>query len=125
VHLLAGDTAWSSISDKNAKKNFQLVDGEAVLDILATIPVEKWNYKWEVETNTPHIGPMAQDFKAAFYPGRDDKSISTLEFDGVELAAIQGLNQRLNEKDAEIKQLKESVAELKEIVSQLTQTKSK
>jgi len=32
---------------------------------------------------------MAQDFKAAFYPGRDHKSISTLEFDGVELAAIQ------------------------------------
>ena len=39
-----------------------------------------------------YSGAMAQDFKAAFYPGRDDKSISTLEFDGVELAAIQGLN---------------------------------
>jgi len=91
---------------------------------LAGIPVEKWNYKWEAVTNTPHIGPMAQDFKAAFYPGRDDKSISTLEFDGVELAAIQGLNQKLNEKDAEIQQLKQSVLELQQTVSQLTQKKS-
>ena len=39
--------------------------------------------------DVPNIGPMAQDFKAAFYPGRDDKGISTLEFDGVELAAIR------------------------------------
>jgi trimeric autotransporter adhesin len=71
------------------------VDGEAVLEKLVTIPVEKWNYKWEPDTNPPHIGPMAQDFKGAFYPGRDDKSISTLEFDGVELAAIQGLNEKV------------------------------
>jgi len=38
---------------------------------------------------------MAQDFKAAFYPGRDNKSITTLEFDGVELAAIKALNQKV------------------------------
>jgi hypothetical protein len=52
----------------------------------------------------PNIGPMAQDFKAAFYPGRDNKGISTLEFDGVELAAIQGLNQKLEEKTARIQE---------------------
>lgn len=116
VHLLSGDTAWSSISDKNAKKNFEPVDGEAVLEKLAVIPVEKWNYKWEADTNTPHIGPMAQDFKGAFYPGRDDKSISTLEFDGVELAAIQGLNQKLNEKDTEIQELKQRLEVLEKII---------
>lgn len=121
VHVLNGDTAWSSISDKNAKKNFQAIDGEAVLEKLAAIPVERWNYKWEADTDTPHMGPMAQDFKAAFYPGRDDKSISTLEFDGVELAAIQGLNQKLKEKDAEIRQLRQSVLELKQMVSQLAE----
>ena len=116
VHLLAGDTAWSSISDKNAKKNFQLVDGEAILDKLTTIPVEKWNYKWEADTNTPHIGPMAQDFKGAFYPGRDDKSITTLEFDGVELAAIQGLNQKLEETRAENAELKHRLEMLEKII---------
>lgn len=123
VHVLSGDTAWSSISDKNAKKNFQPVNGEAVLEKLAAIPVQQWNYKWESDTNTPHIGPMAQDFKSAFYPGRDDKSISTLEFDGVELAAIQGLNRKLEQqlriedaqmkaKDAKIQQLEQRLDRL-------------
>ena len=118
VHVLAGDTAWSSISDRNAKKNFQPVDGEAVLDKLAAIPVKKWNYKWESDTNTPHIGPMAQDFKGAFYPGRDDKSISTLEFDGVELAAIQGLNEKVEvrgqKSEDRIQKLEAENAELKQ-----------
>jgi len=77
------------------------------------------NYKWEDDATTPHIGPMAQDFKSAFYPGTDDKSITTQEFDGVELAAIQGLNQSLKEKDAQIQALEKSVAELKEMVKTL------
>jgi trimeric autotransporter adhesin len=114
VRLQAGDTAWSSISDRNAKKNLQTVDALAVLNKLSTIPVTQWNYKWESDTNTPHLGPMAQDFKAAFYPGRDDKSISTLEFDGVELAAIQGLNQELEEQRAEWKQKQTEITELKQ-----------
>ena len=79
------------------KKNFQPVDGKMVLEKLAQVPVQKWNYKSESDDAVQHLGPMAQDFKAAFYPGRDERSISTLEFDGVELAAIQGLNQKLNE----------------------------
>jgi hypothetical protein len=111
VHIQSGGTAWSSISDRNAKKNFAPVSGEGVLEKLAAMPVQSWNYKWESDTNTPHLGPMAQDFKAAFYPGRDDKSISTLEFDGVELAAIQGLNQKLND---ELKQRETEITELKQ-----------
>jgi hypothetical protein len=110
AQLAAGATSWSAVSDRNAKKNFQPVDGRAVLDKLAAIPIEQWNYKWEKDTDVPNIGPMAQDFKHAFYPGRDDKGISTLEFDGVELAAIQGLNEKLNAKDAEIEALKTKAA---------------
>ena len=123
VRILAGETAWSAISDKNSKKNFQPLDSLATLEKLAAIPVQKWNYKWESETNTPHIGPVAQDFKEAFYPGRDDKTISTLEFDGVELAAIQGLNLKLaqeaKEREARIRTLEEDLRKLKEIVNQI------
>jgi hypothetical protein len=108
------------VSDRNAKKNFQSVDTMAVLEKLAAIPIERWNYQWEKDSDVPHLGPMAQDFKGAFYPGRDDKTISMLEFDGVALAALQGLNQKLEEKDVEIQALKQSVAELKQLVSQLT-----
>jgi len=70
----------------------------------------------------PNIGPMAQDFKKAFYPGRDDRGITTLEFDGVELAAIQGLNQKLNEKDAEIQTLKQQNDSLAQRLTDLEAT---
>jgi len=118
AQLAPNSTAWSTISDRNAKKNFQAVDTVAVLDKLAAIPIQQWNYKWEKNTDVPNIGPMAQDFKAAFFPGRDDKSITTLEFDGVELAAIQGLNQKLQDElsrrdaeNAKLKQQNDSLAE--------------
>jgi hypothetical protein len=121
--LAAGGTAWGVISDRNAKKNFQPLDGLEVLEKLSAIPVQHWNYKWEPDDAVPHIGPMAQDFKSAFYPGRDDKSITTLEFDGVELAAIQGLNQKLNEKDAEIQNLEKKLDELQAVIKQLVEKK--
>jgi hypothetical protein len=115
--LKPGDSAWTTLSDRNAKKNFQPVNAVDVLDKLATIPIQQWNYNWEKDSAVPNIGPMAQDFKHAFYPGRDDKGISTLEFDGVELAAIQGLNLKLREKDAEIQALQRRLERLERALS--------
>ena len=119
VRLDAGGTSWSTLCDRNAKKNFAPVDSEAVLSKLAALPIQQWHYKWEADDATPNLGPMAQEFKAAFYPGRDDKSITTLEYDGVELSAIQGLNRRLEQKEAEIDELRRQLAELKTVVEQL------
>jgi len=117
VSLAPDGTAWGTLSDRNAKKNFAEVDGIDILKKLATVPVQKWNYKWEDDSAVPNIGPMAQAFKAAFYPGRDDKSITTLEFDGVELAAIQGLNQKVDaeslKSEVRIQKLEAVNAELK------------
>lgn len=109
VRLPASGNAWASFSDRNAKKDFADADPAEVLEKLAAIPVQRWRYQWEDGDTPPHLGPMAQDFKAAFYPGRDDTTITTLEFDGVALAAIQGLNRKLEveskAKDAEIAEL--------------------
>jgi hypothetical protein len=120
VFLAPNGNSWAVISDRNAKKNFAPVDGDEVLKKLASLPVEKWNYQWESESATPNIGPMAQDFKAAFYPGRDDKSITTLEFDGVELAAIKALNEKLEtalrEKGARISELERRLEKLESLV---------
>jgi hypothetical protein len=113
AQLIAGGTAWSSLSDRNAKKNIKPVDCQSVLDKLSHVPVEQWNYNWEDNSAVPHLGPMAQDFKGTFYPGSDDKMISTLEFDGVELAAIEGLNQKLE------KELKEKEARISELEARL------
>jgi trimeric autotransporter adhesin len=116
VYLAPNGTSWATISDRNAKKNFAALNGEGVLNKLAGIPIQQWNYKWEADDATPNLGPMAQDFKAAFYPGRDDKSITTLEYDGVELAAIQGLNQKLEQKETEITELKARLERLEQLV---------
>ncbi|MGC3959866.1 MAG: tail fiber domain-containing protein [Verrucomicrobiota bacterium] len=110
VSLAAGGTSWAVVSDRNAKKDFAAIDAGEILEKLSALPITQWRYKWEAENITPHIGPMAQDFKAAFYPGGDDKSITTLEADGVALAAIQGLNEKL---EARSKKLEAENAELK------------
>jgi Chaperone of endosialidase len=125
VFLAPGGASWASVSDRNAKKNIRAVNDEEILDKLSRVPVEQWNYKSESDHATPNLGPMAQDFKAAFYPGRDNRSITTLEFDGVELAAIQGLNEKLEvrsqESESQIAALKAENAELKTRLDKLEQ----
>ncbi len=113
VQVAAGGNAWSALSDKNSKANFALIDGRAVMEKLARIPISTWNYKTQDEA-IRHIGPMAQDFAAAFNVGEDDKHITTIDADGVSLAALQGLYQIVQEKDQRISQLEREVAQLKQ-----------
>ena len=58
------------------------------------MPIETWNYKAQEDT-IRHIGPMAEDFWAAFSVGDFVGRITSTDADGVALAAIQGLNQKL------------------------------
>jgi hypothetical protein len=99
-----------SSSDRNVKGNVQPVNAREILEKVAALPVSRWNYK--DDPDTPHIGPMAQDFHAAFATGADDKHIATVDADGVALAAIKGLNEKLTAelkgRDAEIAALKAS-----------------
>jgi hypothetical protein len=117
VSLAAGGTSWGVISDRNVKKDFAAVDSVQILEKLAALPITQWHYQWEESAATPHIGPMAQDFKAAFYPGTDDKSITTQEADGVALAAIQGLNQKVEEKVARIQELEQRLERLEKMIN--------
>jgi trimeric autotransporter adhesin len=106
-------------SDRNAKENFAPVDSKTVLEKVASLPLTQWNYKKEDATQK-HMGPMAQDFHSAFgLNGDDDRHISSVDEAGVALAAIQGLNDKLKEKDNEIADLKQSVAELQKAINQL------
>ncbi|MFO1302792.1 MAG: hypothetical protein U1F54_03620, partial [Burkholderiales bacterium] len=78
--------------------------------------ISTWAYKTEEAAGYRHIGPTAQDFHARFGVGYDDKSITTVDADGVALAAIQGLNDKLEAKVAdqarEIAALKRAVEAL-------------
>ena len=101
---------WSCTSDRNAKTNFAMVDARQVLLKVSGLPIQTWSFK--DNTAIRHMGPMAQDFYAAFGLGQDDKTISTIDLDGVALASIQGLYHLLQEKDAEIAVLEKQVATL-------------
>ena len=58
------------------------------------------------------MGPMAQEFYQAFALGDDDKHISTVDSEGVALAAIQALYRAVQEKDGQIQKLKKQVMAL-------------
>ena len=107
-----------SASDRNKKENFSPIDPQEILDKVTALPLTSWNYK--ADPGNRHVGPMAQDFHAAFQLGDDDKYIATVDADGVALAAIQGLNQKLEEtvrKQADrLERLEAELAELKSLI---------
>ena len=96
--------------------NFHAEAKPARNDQIAALPLSSWNYK--TDTTTRHVGPMAQDFYAAFAVGPDDKHIATVDADGVALAAIQGLNQKVEEKDARIAELERRLEKLEQLMNQ-------
>jgi len=108
----------SCSSDRNVKAGFEAVDAKTILEQVAALSITRWHYTNDAVT--PHIGPMAQDFYGAFAVGADDKHISTVDADGVALAAIQGLNEKLETqlgaKDVEISRLRREVEELRRLV---------
>lgn len=120
---------WTNTSDVNRKHFFADVSGEDVLGRLRTLPVRSWSYKVD-DAAVRHLGPTAQDFRAAFDLGNDDKVIGTVDADGVALAAAQALEARTaslrSENDAlraavaaqgaELADLKERMARLEALV---------
>jgi hypothetical protein len=115
VFLAPGGGSWTTISDRNAKDDFQPVNPLEVLEKVAALPVNTWRYKSQ-DASIRHIGPTAQDFKAAFGVGETDTGIATVDADGVALAAIQGLNQKLEQKEAEIAELKARLQRLEQLI---------
>ena len=109
--LAAGGGSWSSVSDRNLKANFRDEDGEQVLLAIVDMPVQSWNYKSQ-DPSIRHMGPMAQDFYAAFGLGEDEKRINTVDIDGINLLAIQALEKRTRE-------LRTTVAELENVKGEL------
>jgi hypothetical protein len=88
--LASGSGTWASASDRNLKTDVVQIDDAAVLDKVARLPIDRWSYK--SERGVRHVGPMAQDFYAAFGVGADDKHITSIDEDGVALAAIKALH---------------------------------
>jgi hypothetical protein len=92
------------VSDRNLKRDIEPVDPRAVLDAVARLPVSTWSYKSD-DPDVRHMGPMAQDFKAAFGLGDSDRTYNAIDAHGVSLAAIQALYEKVKEQDSRIERL--------------------
>ena len=55
-----------------------------------------------------HLGPMAQDFAAAFGLGDNDQVINVVDANGVLMVAIQALYRRVQALEAEVEDLRRS-----------------
>ncbi len=90
-------------SDRNAKENFTPVNPQSVLARVSALPITEWQYKADPD-RFKQLGPlMAQDFHAAFgLDGDDDRRIPVVDEDGVALAAIQGLDLKLDARSGQL-----------------------
>ncbi|HEU5433560.1 MAG TPA: tail fiber domain-containing protein [Thermomicrobiales bacterium] len=77
-------------SDRARKRDLAGVDPADMLARTAALPIATWSYTFD-DPSVRHVGPMAQDFAAAFGVGADDRHIHPIDGQGVALAAIQGL----------------------------------
>ncbi|MDH3745128.1 MAG: tail fiber domain-containing protein [Acidobacteriota bacterium] len=104
-------------SSRDFKEGFAALDGREILAQVADLPVIEWSYK---NQESRHIGPMAEDFHSAFGLGLTNKGLAPRDLAGVTLAALQGLNEVVEEKDSEIEQLRRELAELRSLVESVT-----
>ena len=113
----------SSGSDRNLKEHFSPADTDRILEKVLELPVSCWNYK--DDPSSPHLGPVAQDFHAAFGLGSDDKSIAVVDADGVALAAIKGLHKKLEQQETHLRDaLEEQQKQIKALKAELENLKA-
>jgi hypothetical protein len=100
------------------KEHFEPVQTLTVLEKVCQLPITEWNY---IGYEQRHIGPMAQDFHAAFPLNENDTQLNGTDLHGVTLAAIQGLNQKLHEelnhRDTEITELRSRLERLEQLLA--------
>ena len=121
VTVIEGQVAFTAVSDKTKKENFQPVDGEAVLGKIRGFELSSWNFIGHDPKEFRHYGPMAQDFFAAF--GQDgvgqigsETTINSGDLAGILMIAVQALEKRT----AELKQKEAQIAVLASKVEELT-----
>ena len=98
---LSNGGVWTNASSRTLKTGFAPIDPLELLNKVVSLPLSTWTYKGSEEGT--HLGPMAEDFKETFGLAGDGKAIGTVDADGVALAAIQGLNQKLEAENAALK----------------------
>jgi hypothetical protein len=117
VRLLPNDTGWDAVSAREAKEEFQEVDTQAVLAKVEQLPITTWQLKGARE-KVRHLGPVAQDFHAAFQVGADNQHINSVDADGVALVAIQALAARNTALERQVEELQRQLSKVLERIGQ-------
>ncbi len=81
---------WTCASSRTLKHAYEDVEGEDVLARIATTPVTTWEMIGD-STRTRHMGPVAEDFHAAFGLGIGPTAIGMGDIDGVTFAGVKAL----------------------------------
>jgi hypothetical protein len=105
----------AQLSSRSAKEHFEPVDGAGVLARLAALPISTWNYIGAGDGDR-HLGPVAEDFHAAFGLGASDHFVAPTDVAGVALASVKALQEEVRERDERIDQLEARLRELEDLV---------
>jgi hypothetical protein len=105
-------------SDFHRKERIVSVDPDQILAKISSLPISEWQFKSE---KIRHVGPMAQDFYAAFALGKDETTISTTDADGVALAAIKALATQNSELKKQVRVIRQENELLKSMIADLGQ----
>ena len=114
-NLPAGSGVFNCTSTRASKTNFEAVSGTDVLAKVRALPITTWNYISE-GGKVRHLGPMAEDFYAAFGLGEGSKTIGIQDLASVSLAGVKALEERtaeLQDKTEEIERLRTEVDALR------------
>jgi hypothetical protein len=101
--FLSSTGVWTNASSRTWKDAFAAIDPLAVLEKVVSMPVSTWYYK-DNHQDGQHMGPVAEDFAAAFGLGGNEKYIGTVDESGVALAAIQGLDKKVKAENEALRQ---------------------
>lgn len=118
ARLLPGAGSWTTLSDVASKADFAEADHHDILEKVTELPTKTWRYVAENES-IRHLGPTAQDFHEAFGLGGDPKGIDTVDADGVALASIKALNEKLDAQSSIIEQQQKLIEALEKRLSEL------
>ena len=101
-----GNLTIQGVLDQNSnvhdKEGIKAVDAGAILSSVLALDLSEWSYRGE---SARHLGPMAQNFHAAFGLGADETKLAPGDLAGIALAAIQGQQEIVQEQQARIETL--------------------
>jgi hypothetical protein len=115
AHVTAGGT-WTNGSSRTFKDRFVNLDKHEVLEKVLGLSVTGWHYKG---TDEYHIGPVAEDFFAAFDTGLSNQYLAAGDMGGVALVSVQALAERVESLEQKVDQQEQLLNDLLQRVKQL------